>query len=117
MKKVFLIIAAVIATIIFLGSIGPLIGLAISFGIFYLALKQFMKSNETASKVLWGIIGVIALMSGIVNIPALIGIIALVGFYYIYKDFKKEEASTKDVLTDDPFANFERQWEELYKKL
>ncbi len=117
MKKVFLIIAAVIATIIFLGSIGPLIGLAISFGIFYLALKQFMKSNETASKVLWGIIGVIALMSGIANIPALIGIIALVGLYYIYKDFKKEEASTKDVLTDDPFTNFERQWEELYKKL
>jgi len=117
MKKLILFLAGMIALIIFIGSIGPLIGLAVCLGIFILALKQFFKSKELASKVLWGIIGLIVLSGAISNIPALIGIVAVIGLYYIYREWNKEKESKEVGWNDDPFANFERQWEELSKKL
>jgi len=114
MKKLLLIIAGIIALIVFLGSIGPMIALAISGCILYFAFRKFVKSNETSSKVLWGIIGVIALIATVSNLPALIGLVAIVALYYIYKHYKdnKEDHS---YTSDDPFSNFEKEWEKLRK--
>lgn len=116
MKKILLVIAAIIAGTVLFGSIGPLLGLAICVAIAYFSYRQFMKSNETASKVLWGIVGVIGLFGAISNVPALIGVVAIIALYYIYKSWNKGKNDKIDNL-DDPFTNFEREWENLKKTL
>jgi len=112
MKKVLLLTIGVILACIFIAHIGPMIGLVISSVIFYYALKEFMKTDKTLVKVLLGIIAVIALIATLSNVPAIVGLVALVGMYYVYKNWKKEKESPE---VDDPFTNFEREWQKLQK--
>lgn len=112
MKKFGLIIIGFIAAIVLLANIGPLIGLAISLGLLYLVLKQFLKAEATSSKITWAILGCIILAITVANLPAIIGIVAAYVLYVIYKNWngKKE---TKMESESDPFTNFEKQWSEL----
>ncbi|WP_077620595.1 flagellar basal body rod protein [Bacillus sinesaloumensis] len=115
MKKFGLFILGGIAAIVLLSQVGPLIGLAISLAILYFAFKMFIKTDSTAGKVLWAIIGVIALTASASNIPAILGIAAAYILYVVIKNWKKEK---QEVVTDssDPFTNFEKQWAELNKQ-
>ncbi|MDQ0163376.1 lmo0954 family membrane protein [Aeribacillus alveayuensis] len=112
MKKIVLLTVGIILACIFLAHLGPMIGLIISSVIFYYAFKEFMKADKTFVKVLLGIIAVIALIATLSNVPAFVGLVALVGLYYIYKNWKKEKESPE---VDDPFTNFEREWQKLQK--
>lgn len=114
MKKLITFTLAVILAIIAMGSLGNIIGLAISLIIVYYSLKQFLKTDSTWQKIAWGIIGVIGLSGLFGNLPALAGIAAIYILYVGYKNWKKE--SPKDIETEhDPFTSFERQWNELEK--
>ncbi|GAA0317798.1 hypothetical protein GCM10008967_05470 [Bacillus carboniphilus] len=114
MKKFGLLLLGGIAVLVLLGTLGPMIGLAISAVILYYAAKEFMKAESTGKKVLWAIIGLIALSATLSNVPALVGIVAIVVLYMVYKKWnqQKEEEITE---VDDPFVNFEREWSELKK--
>lgn len=115
MKKFLLVAGAIIAGLILLGSIGPLIGLVICLAILYFSIRQFVKANEKGSKILWGIIGTIAILAAITNAPAIIGIAAIIALYFIYKNWDKEKNTP--TMDNDPFTNFEKEWNELNKKM
>ena len=114
MKKFGLFIIGGIAAIVLLSQVGPLIGLAISLAILYFAFKMFIKTDSTLGKVLWAIIGVIALTASASNIPAILGVVAAYILYVVIKNWKNGK---KEVVTEssDPFTNFEKQWAELNK--
>ncbi|MDF0725857.1 flagellar basal body rod protein [Cytobacillus sp. S13-E01] len=115
MKKFGLLIIGAISALVLLGNVGPVIGLAISLVIMYFAFKGFMKTDSTAKKVMWAVIGLIALAASASNVPAIIGIAAAYVLYVVYKKWN----STKETVVkedSDPFTNFERQWSELKKE-
>ncbi|WP_453991674.1 lmo0954 family membrane protein [Bacillus nitroreducens] len=114
MKKFGLFILGGIAAIVLLSQVGPMIGLAISLAILYFAFKQFMKTNSTFGKVLWAVIGVIALTATASNIPAILGVVAAYILYVVIRKWKNEK---HEVVSEssDPFTNFEKQWAELNK--
>ncbi len=112
MKNLGLILIVIVAGLIVIGNIGSIIALAITLAILYFAVKGFMKADTNLAKVVWGAIAVITLLASVGNIPALIGLVALYVLYYLYKEHKRE----KDYVTsDDPFTNFEKEWEQLNK--
>lgn len=114
MKKFGLFILGLIAAIVLLANLAPLIGLAISLGILYLVLKQFLKAETSSGKIAWGIIGCIILVITVSNLPALLGIVAAYVLYVIYKNWnRKKEIEVQTDGESDPFANFEKQWSEL----
>ncbi|HWO74556.1 MAG TPA: flagellar basal body rod protein [Bacillus sp. (in: firmicutes)] len=114
MKKFLLLLIGGTAILVLLGTLGPMVGLAISAVILYYSAKEFIKAESTGKKILWAIIGLIALSATLSNVPALAGVVAIVVLYLVYKKWNKE----KEVITeknDDPFVNFEREWSELKK--
>jgi len=114
MKKFGLLLAGGLAAIIFLGSLGPMIGLAISAVILYFIYKQFLKTDSTGWKIALVILGLIVLSSVISHIPALIGAGAAYVLYLVYKNWNKNKPKVvKD--SGDPFVNFENQWNDLNK--
>lgn len=115
MKKIVMFAFAVVLLMIAFASLGPIIGLAISVAIAYFSFKQFLKTDATLAKVFWGIIVLICISSILGNVPALAGIVAIVILYIGYK--KWTEAETDEIIEEknDPFTNFERQWEDLNK--
>ena len=117
MKKFGLVVLGVIAGIVALSSLGSLIGLAISALVVFAGVHFYLKSESTFLKVFWAITGIIGLLSAVANIPGFIGILAIVGVYYVVKKWNKEEISLSVIneKSDDPFVNFEKQWNELYK--
>ena len=109
MKKAGLLLVGVIAAVVLLSNPGSLVGMIISLGILYVAAKKFLQTDSTLGKVIWGIIGFFALSMAVANMPAILGLVAIYILYVIYKKWDeqgKEEA-------DDPFTNFEKQWDEL----
>ncbi|MBM7622415.1 lia operon protein LiaI [Bacillus tianshenii] len=117
MKKFGLLLVGVIAFFVLLANIGPLLGLALSLVVSYYAVKEFMKTDSTANKVLWGIIGLIAIGFSIANVPAVLGLVAAYILYLVYKNWNK----TKDTIIEskessDPFTNFEKEWNALTNK-
>ncbi|MCC3358455.1 flagellar basal body rod protein [Bacillus sp. REN16] len=114
MKKFGLFILGGIAAIVLLSQVGPMIGLVISLAILYFAFKGFIKTDSTLGKVLWAIVGVIALTASASNVPAILGLVAAYILYVVIKKWKKEK---HQVITEpsDPFTNFEKQWAELNK--
>ncbi|WP_349409407.1 flagellar basal body rod protein [Pseudalkalibacillus sp. SCS-8] len=112
MKKIGLFILGAIAAIIAIANLGPMIGLAISLVILYYSVKQFTKTDQTSKKVLWAVVGFIALSIAASNVPAILGIAALYILYIVYKEWKKDD-SVEEPKDDDPFTNFEREWAEL----
>jgi lia operon protein LiaI len=102
---------AAVSLIVLLTQIGPMIGLIVALAVLWFAFRRFVRADTTGSKVLWIIIGLIALFVSIGHIPALIGFAALLGLYYAWKKWKN--TSNKKKETDDPFHNFDKQWNEL----
>ncbi|WP_163539967.1 flagellar basal body rod protein [Gracilibacillus sp. YIM 98692] len=94
MKTFLLICLAVVAAIILLANIGPMIMLLISIAISYYGIKKFILVNSTGKKVLWAIVILIGISISLSNIPALIGVVALVVLYYTYKKYKQEKENT-----------------------
>jgi lia operon protein LiaI len=116
MKKFGLFLVGVIAFFILLANIGPLLGLAVSLVVSYYAVKEFMKTDSTANKVLWGIVGFIAIAFSIANVPAVLGLVAAYILYVVYKNWNKTKEEEKVVESTDPFTNFEKQWNSLNEK-
>jgi lia operon protein LiaI len=112
MKKFGLLLAGGIAAVILLSTIGPLVGLAVSLVLLYFIIKQFIKADSTWAKVGLAMIGFVVLMASIHNGPAIIGVAAA---YVLYLIYKKWNGSTRTTIKEesDPFANFEKQWNEM----
>ena len=117
MKKIGLFIVGIIAGIVAVLNLGSLLGLAISLLIAYAGLHYYRKSVSTLAKIFWGGVLVIGLITAVSNIPAFVGIVAMTGLYYIWKNWNKEQDDTiiEHRPSNDPFVNFERQWDELNK--
>lgn len=109
MKKVGLLLVGIIAAVVLLSNLGSLVGMIISLGILYVAAKKFLQTDSTSAKVIWGIIGFIALSMAVANMPAILGLVAIYILYLIYKKWDEQDKEE----ADDPFTNFEKQWDEL----
>ena len=117
MKKFGLLVLGIVAGIIAVANLGSLLALALSAAIAYAGFHYYRKSESTVLKLFWGVVLLIGLFSAVANVPAFIGIIALLGVYYAWRKWKGTE--NNNVITnvsDDPFVNFERQWDEITKK-
>ena len=112
MKNLGLILIVMVAGLIVVGNLGSILALAVTLTILYFAVKGFLKADTNLSKVLWGAVAGITLLASVGNIPALIGLIALYVLYYLYKEYKREK---EHVSPDNPFTNFEKEWEQLNK--
>lgn len=117
MKKFGLVVVGVIAGIVAVANLGSLLGLAISALIAYAGLHYYRKSEATLLKLFWGGVLIIGLLTAIANIPAFIGIIAMIGVYYVWKTWNKEQDDNviEHQPSSDPFVNFEKQWDEITK--
>jgi lia operon protein LiaI len=119
MKKFGLLLVGGIAAIVFLANIGPLVALVITLGIAYLVMKEFLKAKTTGSKIIWGIIGLIFLGASISNIPSVLALLAAYIMYLVYKNWNGKKAvdlnknKNNNDFDNDPFTNFEREWENL----
>ncbi|MBP1969477.1 lia operon protein LiaI [Virgibacillus natechei] len=115
MKKFMLFVGGLVALIILLANLGPMVLLALSVWLLYVVFKKFVKSNSTAGKVGWVIVGLILLSIALSNIFAVIGLVAAYALYLIYSSWKKDNRDpvVHVVNDDDPFTNFERQWSEI----
>ncbi|WP_223701548.1 lmo0954 family membrane protein [Sutcliffiella deserti] len=113
MKKFGLLLVGVVAFFVLLANIGPLLGLAVSLVVSYYAVKAFMKTDSTANKVLWGIIGFIAIAFSIANVPAVLGLVAAYILYVVVKNWNKTKEESDILESADPFTNFEKQWNNL----
>jgi lia operon protein LiaI len=109
MKKLLMLVLAFALIMVVLGSLGHMVALAISILVFYWAVKQFLKASSIFGKVIWGVVGLVGLFASLANLPALAGIFALYLLYIGYKHWKTPKS-------DDPFVNFEQQWQEIKKK-
>ncbi len=103
MKTFLLICLAVIASIIILANLGPMIMLLSSVAIAYYGVRKFVVADTTGKKVGWGIVILIGVSMSLSNIPALIGVVALVVLYYSYKKWQQEKNNyyKDDYLTWD----------------
>ncbi len=117
MKKFGLLIIGVIAAITILCSLGALTSLAISAAILFAGVHFYLKSNSTFSKVVWALVAIAGLLTTAANIPGLIGLAAIAIFWVIIRKWNGSEHSNTFIAPkkDDPFTNFEYQWNELTK--
>ncbi|MBD8025322.1 ABC transporter permease [Ureibacillus sp. Re31] len=117
MKKLFLLLVGGITAIVALCLVGPLLGFAFSALLVFLGMHYYVKATSTMMKVVWVAIGLVGIFSAISNVPAIIGLAALVVLYIIYKKWNNEEVSLKQIKEDssDPFTNFEKEWAKLTK--
>ncbi|OIJ14034.1 flagellar basal body rod protein [Anaerobacillus arseniciselenatis] len=118
MKKFGLIILGGIAAIILLANIGPIAIFALSLVILYYAFKGFMNADTSFSKIAWAILGLILFSSVASNIPALVGLIAAIVLYFVFKSWDEDDRESEAPITNkreetDPFVNFEKEWAEL----
>lgn len=116
MRKVLLTLLAIVTGITALSLVGPLFGLAISAAIVFASIHFYTKTESTFLKVVWVIIGIFAVVSTISNIPGLVALVALAGGYWIYKKWDHKDAKVfTSSKSNDPFTNFENQWNDLQK--
>ncbi|MFD2629048.1 lmo0954 family membrane protein [Oceanobacillus kapialis] len=115
MKKFMLFTGGLIALLVLLANIGPMILLGISVWLLYVIFKQFVKSDSTAGKIGWVVLGLLVLSVTFSNVFAVIGLLATYVLYIIYRSWKQEknESVVEVMEDDDPFKNFERQWAEI----
>jgi lia operon protein LiaI len=114
MKKFGLFLVGGIAALILLKTIGPMVGLLIGLALLYIIFKQFLKTNTTAGKIGFGLVGLFVLMGTLHHVPALIGVAAAYVLYLVYKKWNDTKMITKKEEMD-PFTNFEKQWSEITK--
>ncbi|NYF23295.1 ABC transporter permease [Sporosarcina sp. JAI121] len=116
MKKLGLAALGITAAIVVLANLGSLLALAFSALIAYAGFHYFRKSTSKISKLFWGGVLVIGLLTAVANVPAFIGVLAMLGVLYAWRKWNGSENS--NIITsasDDPFVNFERQWNEITK--
>jgi lia operon protein LiaI len=113
MKKFGLLLAGGISALVLISNLGPLLSLAVSLLVLYFIVKQFLKTDSTFKKILWGALGFFILMAAASNVPAILAIAAAYVLYLVYKKWNDQE--TANTNSNDPFANFEKQWSELKK--
>lgn len=114
MKKVMLFGLAAILIIIALGSMGHIIGMAISLVLVYFSLKQFLKNHSFWGKLFWAMVGICSLFAVVASLPALAGILAIYLLYVGFKHYKKEKEP--EYKSHDPFESFEQQWNAMKNK-
>ncbi|MCO7175294.1 flagellar basal body rod protein [Sporolactobacillus kofuensis] len=110
MKKFALFLLGIVSLIVLLTHVGPMIGLIVSLAVLYFAFKKFNHADSTAGKLLWAIIGTIALIFSLGNVPAIVGIVALAGLSFAYKAWDNK---TDYVESNNPFDHFEKEWKEF----
>ena len=117
MKKFGLLVIGIIAGITVLVNLGSLLGLAVSALIVFAGVHFYLKSDSTFLKIFWASVGIIGLITTVVNVPGFFGILAIAAVWYVIKKWNNEPItfSAPIVKTDDPFVNFEKQWNELSK--
>ncbi|MGI2327854.1 ABC transporter permease [Planococcus sp. YIM B11945] len=117
MNKFWLITFGIIAGIVALSNVGPMIGLAVSGLIIYMGVHFYLKSFTTAKKVWWAFVGIVGAISAISNVPALFGVAALVVLWMIYRQWNNKPTNifSEKAASNDPFTNFENQWNKLTK--
>jgi len=113
MKKLLLFIGGIVAFFVMLHMIGPMIFLGLSLLLLYLVCKRFLKSSSVGGKIGWIILGAILLSSAFANLYALTGLVAAFALYWIIKHWREDKTEAKP--TDDPFTNFEKEWQDLNK--
>lgn len=115
MKKYTLAGLGIIAAFIVIANLGSLLALALSLLIAYTGFHYFRKTNSSFKKFFWGAVILIGLFSAISNVPAFMGIIALLGLYYVWRKWNNH--AEHDVISEptDPFENFEREWQNITK--
>ena len=79
MKKFGLAALGITAAIVALANLGSLLALAFSALIAYAGFHYYRKSDSTVLKLFWGVVLLIGLLTAVANVPAFIGIIALLG--------------------------------------
>ena len=114
MKKFGLLLIGGISAIILLSMIGPIVGLAVSLIVLYFIFRQFLKAETKKGRIGLAILGLIVLLATIHNIPAIIGLLAAYVLYLVYKKWNETKHQTFHE-ENDPFANFEKQWNEMKK--
>ncbi|MBM7840069.1 lia operon protein LiaI [Alkalihalobacillus xiaoxiensis] len=87
--KAWMIIGAVVLGIIFLSSLGAVIGLGVGAALAYLGWRQATLSESIVMKVLWWMILVIGVCVGISSLPGIIGVIALYLLIKLYEKWKE----------------------------
>ena len=115
MKKFGLLVLGVTAAIVALANLGPLLALAFSALIAYAGFHYYRKSESTFSKIFWGGVLLIGLFTAVSNVPAFLGILAIISVLYVWRKWKGTENNHVITNSDDPFVNFERQWDEITK--
>ncbi|KIL47106.1 lmo0954 family membrane protein [Jeotgalibacillus campisalis] len=113
MNKFWLFVIGAAAVLVALSNLGSLIGLAISAAILYYTVKWFMKTDSLFKKMIWGSIAAVAGITAVANVPAILGLVAL---YVVYVIYKKWNEAPSEKHSKDPFASFEKQWQELKNK-
>ncbi|MCZ2846260.1 MAG: flagellar basal body rod protein [Candidatus Bathyarchaeota archaeon] len=116
MKKFGLFILGGIAAIILLVNLGPIVLFALSIAILYYAFKGFMKADTSLSKVAWAVLGLLLLSVTAANVPALVGFIAAIVLYFVYKKWNENDVKVsinQKTESTDPFVNFEKEWAQL----
>lgn len=113
MKKFGLLVVGGIAAMVLFSTIGPMVGLAVSLLVLYFVFKKFLKADTTMKKIGWASIGLIALIIAAHNMPAILGAVAAYVLYVVYKKWNQSKTVIKSTESDDPFVNFEKQWNEL----
>lgn len=114
MRKFGLFLLGTIAAIVILCSLGSLIGLAFSALLVFAGMHYYLKSSSTMAKVIWVIIGLFGLTSAIANLPGFLCILAIAALWYIIRKWNNKEVVIIK-QSNDPFTNFEKQWQELTK--
>src|SRR5690625_8005244 len=119
MKKFMLFVAGLIALLVLLANLGPMAFLGLGIWLLYIVFKQFIKSDSTAGKIGWVIVGLFLVGIVLSNIYAVIGIVAAFGLYLIYKNWKNDDSDpvVASMIDYDPFTNFEHECEDLYNTL
>lgn len=116
MKKFGLIVLGSIAGIVALANLGSLIGLALSALLAFAGIHFYLKGGSTLTKALWIAVGLIGLLSAIANVPGFFGILAIIGLWYVIREWKKKSSSIEVTsISTDPFTNFEKEWNDLNK--
>lgn len=110
MKKFLLFIAGLVALIFAFSMLGPMVLLGVSIWLLFIVFKQFMKSDSAIGKIAWMIIGLIVLSMAVSHIYAIAGLIAAYAVYYIYKLLRRPKSGHS---SNDPFMNFEKEWNDL----
>lgn len=87
--KAWMVIGAVVLGIIFLSSLGAVIGLGVGAALAYFGWRQATLSESIVMKVLWWVILLIGVGLAIGSLPGIIGVVALYLLIKLYEKWKE----------------------------